>query len=313
MIFGRIKNALSMTACIAVLLLVSSPASAKLRVVTTLSDYGALIQTLGGAHVEVRVLASPLQDPHYVDAKPSFIIALSRADWLISNGLELEIGWLPKLVVQSRNPRIQPGQPGNLVVGSHVNNLLEANHGPIDRSMGDVHPGGTPHFYNDPARMHKLIPLFSEHLIKLDPANKADYRSNLLKAQNQFEALLQQLSQEFQGIPPERRKVVAYHKSFEYLFKRLGLEVVAYIEPKPGVAPTPSHIAKVLSVMKQQGVRVIVQETYYPSRTSSTLASLAGATLVKLQGGTSIGQSYLEHIRDNTSRLQKALQGESTP
>jgi zinc/manganese transport system substrate-binding protein len=313
MTFGRINNAFSMTVFIAVLLLLSSTASAKLHVVTTLSDYGALIQALGGDHVEVRVLASPLQDPHYVDAKPSFIVTLNRADWLISNGLELEIGWLPKLVVQSRNPRIQPGQHGNLVVGNHVSNLLGTSQGPIDRSMGDVHPGGNPHFYNDPTRMHKLIPLFTEHLIRLDPANKADYRNNLLKVQNQFEALLQQLSQQFQSMPPERRKVVTYHKSFEYFLQSLGLEVVAYIEPKPGVAPTPSHIAKVLSLMKQQGVRVIIQETYYPSRTGSTLASLAGATVVKLQGGTSIDQSYIEHIRDNASRLQKALQGESTP
>ena len=313
MIFGRKKIALSMTACIAVLLLTSSTASAKLQVVATLSDYGAIAKALGGNHVEVRVLAAPLQDPHYVDAKPSFIIALNRADWLISNGLELEIGWLPKLVVQSRNPRIQPGQHGNLVVGDHVNHLLEVPRGPIDRSMGDVHPGGNPHFYNDPARMRELIHLFTEHLIKLDPANKADYQNNLLQVENQFEALLQQLTQQFEKIPAEKRKVVAYHKSFEYFFKTLGLEVAAYLEPKPGVAPTPGHIAKVLSLMKQQDVRVIVQESYYPSRTSSTLASLAGATLVTLQGGSSVDQSYIEHIRDNASRLQKALQGESTP
>ena len=124
--------------------------------------------------------------------------------------------------------------------------------------------------------------------------------------------MLQQLKEQFQKLPIENRKVVAYHKSFDYFFQTLGLEVVAYLEPKPGVAPTPSHVAKVLSEMKRQNIRVIVQETYYPSRTSLTLASLVGAQVVKIQGGTSVGKSYLEEIRDRALRLRKALQGGST-
>ena len=147
-------------------LLVAAPALGTVQIVSTLPDYGALVKGLGGNQVSVRVLASSSEDPHFVDAKPSFILALNRADLLVATGLEQEIGWLPNLVVQSRNPNIQLGQPGHLVMGAHIKQLLDIPAGAVDRSMGDIHTEGNPHFYHDPLRMLEVLPIMANRLIQ---------------------------------------------------------------------------------------------------------------------------------------------------
>ncbi len=285
---------------------------AKVEVVSTLPDYGAIVRAIGGEHVNVRVLSSPLEDPHYVDAKPSFIVALNRADLLIFNGLELEIGWLPNLIIQSRNSEIQPGQAGSLEVARFVNRLIDVPRGAVDRSMGDIHAGGNPHFHHDPSRMMELLPIIAQRLIQLDPVNKRTYQDNLARTQAQFKELLDQARSLFANLSVSQRQVVAYHKSFGYLFETLGLEVKAYLEPKPGVAPTPAHVAKVLALMKREKIGVIVQEAHYPSRTSATVAKLAQAKMVQVVGGTQEGETYLEHVRDMMTRIYQAISGENS-
>ena len=280
---------------------------AKVNVVSTLPDYGALVQMLGGDHVNVRSLSSPLEDPHYVDAKPSFIVALNRADLVIANGLELEIGWLPNLIDQSRNPGIQLGQPGFFEVAAFVPDLLEVVRGSLDRSMGDIHPGGNPHYYHDPRRMGVLLPALAKRLIALDPTNRAEYEQNLKQAQAEFTAFVKEIRLKFAKLPPEQRRVVAYHKSLSYLLDTLGVTVVAHLEPKPGVAPTPGHVAKILSLMKRENIGIIIHEEHYPAKTSETLAKLVGGRVVKMVGGTQEGETYLTHIRKITDNLYKAL------
>ncbi len=166
-IINRIKMfSLARFTLFTVVIMSSNTAWGAVNVVATLPDYGALVQMLGGDHVKVRTLSSPLEDPHYVDAKPSFIVALNRADLVISNGLELEIGWLPNLIIQSRNPGIQLGQPGFFEVSAFIPDLLDVVRGSLDRSMGDIHAGGNPHVYHDPRRMGALLPAIAKLLIE---------------------------------------------------------------------------------------------------------------------------------------------------
>ena len=174
-------------------LILPAVASSKVNVVVTLPDYGALIRAIGGEHVNLRVLAHPSEDPHYVDPKPSFIVALHRADLLVANGLDLEIGWLPNLVVQSRNSMLQVGQLGRLDLGRHVPDLLEVPTGAIDRSMGDVHGQGNPHINHDPRRMRAILPLIAQRLTALDPANQTYYETRLALTLQSFDELLTEL------------------------------------------------------------------------------------------------------------------------
>ena len=291
------------------ILMIASPALATLKVVTTLPDYGALIRVLGGQHVQVRVLASPFEDPHYVEAKPSFIVALNRADLLITNGLEQEIGWLPPLLVQARNPKIQPGQAGFLEIARLITNRLDLPLGTIDRSMGDIHAGGNPHFYYDPVRMASILPTLTARLVHLDPEHKADFEKNLLTQQEKFTVFIKRLKTTFGGLSEQRRQVVVYHRSLSYLFETLGFKAVAYLEPKPGIPPTPSHVAKVLGLMKRRGIKTIIQEAHYPSKTGQTLAKLVGGKLIVIAGGTKEGQTYLAHLEEITTQLLIASEG----
>lgn len=298
---------LRITAAVAVLLSASS-GWAKVKVVSTLPDYGALVRSIGGEHVDVKVLSSPLEDPHYVDAKPSFIVHLNRADLLISNGLELEIGWLPNLVIQSRNSKIQPGQLGHLEVSTYITRLRDVPRGTVDRSMGDIHMGGNPHYYHDPSRMLTLLSPIAKRLMEIDPANASAYEDNLRKTKAQFKVFLNEVRALFSKLSAEQRKVVAYHKSFGYLFETLGIKAVAYMEPKPGVAPTPAHVSHVLSLMKRDKIGVIIQEAYYPTSTSSVLAKLTGGEVVKVLAGADKGQTYLQHLKKITDSIYDTLQ-----
>jgi zinc/manganese transport system substrate-binding protein len=288
-------------------LILPTVALTKVNVVATLPDYGALIRAIGGEHVNLRVLAQPSEDPHYVDPKPSFIVALHRTDLLVSNGLELEIGWLPNLVVQSRNAMLQPGQLGRLEMGRHVPDLLEVPTGAIDRSMGDVHGQGNPHINHDPRRMRALLPLIAKRLTALDPANQAYYETRLASTLKSFDALLAELRTGFSQIPSSSRQVITYHRSLSYLLETLGLSAIATIEPKPGIPPNPSHVASVLGRMKRTGVGTVIQEVYYPSRTGKTLAKLGGGRLIVISGGTVSDESYVDNVRRNANQILASL------
>lgn len=285
-----------------------SAAAAKLRVVATLADYGAIAREVGGDRVVVEVLAPHTMDPHYVDPRPNLILLLNKADVLITNGLELEDAWLTPLVTQARNAKINVGAAGRFTASNHVT-LIDAPAGAIDRAAGDIHPGGNPHFYNDPAAVIGISNALRDHLSKLDPQGKATYEANAQAFTQALWKFAQAQALRFARLPEQKRNVVTYHKSLGYLLRWLQLNEVAVIEPKPGVPPNPKHVASVLSTMKSGKVRVIVQEVYYPRKSSETLAKLAEAQLVAIPAMTNFGagDSYITHLTNVTEALYAAL------
>lgn len=286
--------------------LVAGPATAKLSVVTSHADLAALTLAVGGDRVEVTNLTLPTQDPHFVDAKPSLMLSLNQADLLIVVGLELEIGWLPTLLTGARNPQILPGQPGYLDTSAFVEKKEVAG-GAVDRSMGDLHPDGNPHFTRDPRSGLRIAAGIAQHLTRLDPEGASAYRRNYAA----FERALQEAMARWQAaIEPYRgTQVVGYHKSWAYFADWLGLRMEAFVEPKPGIPPDPAHVAQVLGWMRANGVAAILQEEYYPDATSKLLADKAGATLVRMPGGAHVGdgQTYIDYVDTQIERLLAAL------
>lgn len=289
-------------------LLAPSLASAKLEVVATVPDLGAVAREVGGELVTVTSLAAPGQDAHYVDPRPSYVVTLNRADALLMVGLDLEVGWLPKLQVQARNPRIAPGGAG-LVDASQLVSPLEVPVGPVDRRMGDIHPGGNPHYTFDPRAMAQVARGLGERFAALDPANAAAYRSGAMRTAARLQELAATQAKRFRALPPEKRQLVCYHQSLPYLLDWLGLRLVGTIEPKPGVSPTPSHVAEVLSAMRATGTKLVLQEDHHPTSTSAKLAQLATAKLLLVRSGADVeaGETYERHIMHVAEELYAAL------
>ena len=245
----------------------ASPAR-KLNVVATTPDLAALARAIGGDAVDVKALAKPTEDPHFVDAKPSHIVTLNRADVLIDGGAELEIGWLPPLLESARNDKIAAGAPGRISASQGVT-LLEVPT-TFDRSKGDVHALGNPHFIIDPVNVRLIVAQIAEHLAQVDPANAGSYRSNL----QAFNATLDTKLADWQRqlAPYRGGKIVTYHKDFVYLSERFNLEVVETLEPKPGIAPSPAHLAQVITKMKAEKVRLILVQPFQNRKTAETVA-----------------------------------------
>lgn len=288
------------------LLCLLAPAHAKVKIVATLPDLGAVAAAIGGDLVEVEALASPNEDPHYVDPRPSFILALNRADMVVLNGMQLEAGWLDPLLVQARNGKVQIGAPG-YVDASTVVKALEVPV-TVDRAQGDVHPGGNPHFLFDPRAVQPVAALIGQRLAAIDPPNAATYQANAAALVTGLKALAAEQTARFAKLPAERRQIVAYHRSLAYLVDWLGLTQVQTVEPKPGIPPNPAHTAAVLQAMKARQARVILQETYYPARISQTLARLVQGRVVQLAGGAAAGQTYLERARALADAIHAALE-----
>jgi len=255
-------------------------ASAKVRVVTSVPALAALTREVGGSLVHVDSLASPIQDPHFVDGRPSLIVKLNKADLLVHVGLGLEVGWLPALVVNARNARIQPGQPGNLDASTECGPLLGA--GGADRRFGDVHPGGNPHYLYDPRYGVHVARAITRRLEAIDGANAAAYRAHLAR----FEAEMAKRLAAWNAMmaPYRGRTIVGFHESLVYLTTWLGLKSPAFIEPLPGIAPGPKHLAKLILRMKSTGAKVIFTERWYNAETTRVVAAKTGARVVRLPG-----------------------------
>lgn len=288
-----------------------SQVRAQLRVVTTTADLGAIVRAIGDDQVRVTALSLPSQDPHFVDARPSLALDLARADLLVAIGLGLEIGWLRTLQTGSRNSKIQNGASGFLDCSQFVQ-ALEAPRRRVDRSMGDVHPGGSPHYMFDPRQAGRVARGIADRLTRLAPAHAAEFHQNLDaflarldRARRRWEARLAHL---------RGRKVIAYHRSFAYLADWLGFQVVDHIEPRPGIPPTPSHVAHVLDVMRSQEVHLILQERFYPQTTSKLIAERSGGAVVVLPGGPDLrrNQTYFDFI-DRTVVLLEQGQPRAAP
>lgn len=273
-------------------------AEARLRVVASIETLADLAREVGGSRVEVDFLSHGYQDPHFVQAKPSLVLTLNRADVLSYVGLELEVGWLPPLVQQSRNSKIQTGQAGNIDCSTAIS-VQDIPNVPADqlRAMGDVHPMGNPHYWIPPDSALAISRLLARRFTTLDPAGGPEFE----KRARDFEARLQK-----KGIEWARRtaalrgvKVVSYHKSWSYVARWLGLVEAGYIEPKPGIPPTANHTAQLIGLMKQQGVRLIILESFYPSALANLIGRETGAQVVSLPsdvGANPAIRSYVDLV-----------------
>ena len=244
------------------------PPAKPLNVVATTPDLAALAREIGGDAVTVTSLAKPTEDPHFVDAKPSHLVTLNRADVLIEGGAELELGWLPPLLDNARNDKIAAGAPGHVVASQGIK-MLEVP-ATFDRSKGDVHSLGNPHFMLDPMDVKIIAEQIANHLAQVSPAGAEAFKANLKR----FDAAVDQKLVEWQKLlePYRGAKIVTYHKDFVYLGARFNLDIVENLEPKPGIAPSPAHLAQVVSTMRSAGARVILVQPYQNRKTAETVA-----------------------------------------
>jgi zinc/manganese transport system substrate-binding protein len=282
-------------------------ARAKVKVAATVPDLAAIARAVGGDRAEVFSLTLPTQDPHFVDARPHLALQLSKADLLLLVGLELEVGWLPVLLTGARNPAIQNGTDGYLDC-STVAALKEVPRAKIDRSQGDIHPGGNPHYLVDPGNSRRIAAAVAQRLGKLDPAGAKAYAANARAfgdALAKAEARWQEQLKPYRGMA-----VVAYHKSWIYFTDTMGLRIAEHLEPKPGIPPNAAHILRVIQTMRAQKTRVLLQEEYYPDRTAKLVCDKTGARLLILAGGTRVrdGESYLQRMDAMVQKLLHALQ-----
>ncbi len=268
-----------MRALLAALLLVvgAGRAEAKVHVVASIETFADLARQVGGDRVEVKALSRGYMDPHYVEPKPSLVIDLNRADLLIHVGLELEIGWLPPLVLGSRNDRLGRGQAGNLDASTGIP-VLDVPAVRVDRSMGDIHPQGNPHYWIPPDNAIIIAREIAERLEQIDGAGAATYEANLKRFE--AEVAKRRVGWEKRAAPIRGMKIVTYHQSWSYVAKWLGLQEVGYVEPKPGIPAPPSHIAALIGLMRREGVKEILMESFYPRNTVQLVAEKAGAKML---------------------------------
>ena len=291
----------------AVLLLAASPARAEVNVVTTTQDLGAIAQEVGGDKIKVTSLARGYQDPHSVEAKPSFMLTLNRADLLIVVGRDLEAAWLPALITQSRNAKIQPGSNGYLDPSTSAR-ILEVPTGTVTRAMGDVHALGNPHYWLDPENGRRIAKTIKDKLSQMDPANagyyaerEADFGRRLSEAQQRWKAQL---------APYKGLKVITYHRSWANFVDAFGLDVVGYVEPKPGIPPTPQHTLDVINAMKAQNIKLILVEPYFDLKTPNSIAEKAGGRVVVLPpsvGGVPQAADYFKLFDTDIALLLDAI------
>lgn len=252
-------------------------AEAKVHVVASIETFADLAKKVGGDRVEVKALSRGYMDPHFVEPKPSLVIDLNRADLLVYVGLQLEIGWLPPLVLGSRNDKIQRGQPGSLDASAQIP-VLDVPTVKIDRSMGDIHPEGNPHYWIPPDNAIIVAREIAERLKTIDPAGAGSYDANLKRFVD--EAMRRKGDWEKKAAGVRGMKVVTYHKSWSYVAKWLGLQEVGYVEPKPGIPAPPSHIASLINMMRRDGVKKILMESFYPRNVVELVAEKAGAKML---------------------------------
>ncbi len=304
---ASLRRALLVAAAAAALGLSPARAAAALHVVTTTEGLAALAREVGGKRAEVESLSRGVQDPHFVDANPMLAVKLRNADLLVDVGLELEIGWLPPLVNQSRNANIQPGGPRRLTAAAAVS-VLDVPTGPVDRSQGDLHPGGNPHFLTDPRRAGQVAAAIAGKLAELDPAGAAEYRASLAAFQQRLAAD----GQRWQAAlaPVKGRKVFTQHRTMTYFFDWSGIVSAGELEPRPGVPPPPSHLAELVVLAKRENVKAIVVENYYDTKSASVVAPHAGAKGVLIPGdvGGEPGVGTYERYMDMVvTRITEAL------
>jgi ABC-type Zn uptake system ZnuABC Zn-binding protein ZnuA len=301
----------TLTALLALSLLATAgtalAADQKLNVVATTEDLGSLAREIGGDRIAVESIARGYQDPHFVEAKPSFILKLQKADLLIVVGRELEVGWLPPLIQQSRNARVQVGADGYLDASQGVK-ILEIPTGQITRAMGDVHPLGNPHYWLDPENGRAIAKSIADKLSQFRPADRAYFEQRLAA----FGAKLTDAEKRWlaEMAPYKGTKVVTYHRSFPNFAERFGLDIVGYVEPRPGIPPSPSHTLDLIQEMKRQNIKLILVEPYFDLKTPESIARATGATVLVMPpsvGGVQEATDFFALFDYDVTLLAKAL------
>jgi len=277
-----------------VAILTAAKAFAAIKVITTTEDLAALVTEIGGNKVTVESLAKGYQDPHFVEAKPSFIIKLHSADLLVVVGRELEIAWLPPLITQSRNAAIQPGSGGYLDA-SQTARILDIPTGLITRAMGDVHPSGNPHYWLDPNNGRLMAKAIQNKLSNMSRADAAyfgqrydDFDKRLAEAEKRWKAAM---------APYKGLKVVTYHRSWPNFADAFGLDVIGYVEPKPGIPPSPAHTLDLQQEMKAKNVKILLVEPYFDLKTPNAIGRDTGAKVLVMPpsvGGVKEATNYIQ-------------------
>jgi len=297
----------ALLACLVVFLTCLPARADVLEVVTTTPDLADAVRSVGGRRVRVQSLCAGFQDPHHVETRPSYLRTLAQADVFIQTGLELEIAWAPTLLRSSRNSRIMPGGAGFCDASSGIR-ILEVPRGQVDRTMGDVHPMGNPHYTMDPVNMKIVARNITAFLKRVDPTGAATYDAgyrswwaNLDAADKRWQAKL---------APFRQTPIVTYHSTWPYFANHFGLQVVGHIEPQPGISPSAAHLNRLSQTMKQRSVRVILTETWFPEGVAQAVARQTGARLLKLPvlpGGVEGRDTYVEMMDYVVDQIAGAL------
>jgi zinc/manganese transport system substrate-binding protein len=284
----------------------ATAADAKIKAVATLPDLASLAREIGGDKVEVSSMAKPTEDPHFVDARPSFVVQLRSADVLIDGGAELELGWLPPLLQNARNPKIEVGKPGRVQASEGVRLMNVPTN--VTRAAGDVHALGNPHFMTDPIIAKTVAQHIAQSFAAVDAPNAALYDANYKKFEAEINAKLQEWGTAM--LPFKGQSVVAYHDSWVYFAHRFGLNIDLFLEPKPGIPPSPSHLAEVIDKMKAQKIKAIIVEPFHDRKIAEKVASSTGAKVVdfaQYPGALPNTDTYVKLIDTLVSRLAAAL------
>jgi zinc/manganese transport system substrate-binding protein len=302
------KRTLAIAAALASAFVVTTPAMrATVTIVTTTEDLWSIVREVGGDRVAVEPIARGYQDPHFVEAKPSFILKLNRADLLVVVGRELEVAWLPPLITQSRNAKIQPGGPGYLDA-SLTARIVDIPTGPITRAMGDVHPLGNPHYWLDPDNGRRIAKAVQEKLTQLSGGDASYFAQRL----SDFERRLAEAEKRWRAsmAPYKGQKIVTYHRSWTNFAQVFGLDVIGYVEPKPGIPPSPSHTLNLIHEMKRQGIGIILVEPYFDLKTPNAISRDTGASVLVMPpsvGGVKEVPGYIELFDYNIDLLVAAI------
>ena len=282
-------------------------AQAQLKVVTSTTDLYDIASAVGGNKIKAVHISEGYQDPHFVEAKPSFILQMKNADVFAFVGLDLEAGWMPLLIDGARNPRIRPGGSGYVDV-SRVIPVIDAARGTVDRSQGDVHPLGNPHYWLDPENAKRIAGLFRAKFSELDPKNAAIYAANEKAFDSRLDAAARRWASALASI--RGKPVVAYHTSWRYLAEYTGMNIVAFMEPKPGVPPSPSHLAQVMATVRRTGAKAIIIEPFYDRKTADLIAARTGAKVLVLPpsvGGVRGLNDYVSVLQYDIQQLASAV------
>jgi zinc/manganese transport system substrate-binding protein len=296
-----------MLASIAGAALVAAPAEAQLRVVTSTTDLHNIAKAVGGNRIAATHIGEGYQDPHFIEAKPSFVLQLRRADVWAFVGLDLEAGWMPLLLDGARNSNIKRGGSGYLDVSRAIP-LLDIPRGNVDRSQGDVHPLGNPHYWLNPENGRRIARLFRERFTQLDPSGASAYAANERAFSARLSAAERGWADELAQI--RGKPVVAWHTSWRYLADYTKMNIVGFMEPKPGVPPSPAHLAGLIQTMRRTGAKVIIMEPFYARKTADFVAARTGAKVLILPpsvGGTKAVPDYVSLLKYNVEQLAAAV------